>query len=135
MATLITLSAYLFKGLFGGLSHCFPIAFHLFHIISYFQEQRNRLVQLDSWANLSTALYLRNIALIILKSNVLEGDGGHVTPVDYKRGEAPDIPEGAYEPERVQLCAQEMVLRENGFVCNEFMGVRPLEMESKAVVV
>ncbi len=84
---------------------------------------------------MSTALYLRNIALIILKSNVLEGDGGHVTPVDYKRGEAPDIPEGAYEPERVQLCAQEMVLRENGFVCNEFMGVRPLEMESKAVVV
>jgi CRISP-associated protein Cas1 len=39
--------------------------------------------------------------------------------VDYKRGEAPDIPEGAYEPERVQLCAQGMVLRENGFVCDE----------------
>ena len=31
-----------------------------------------------------------------------EGDGSRATPVDYKRGEAPDIPESAYEPERVQ---------------------------------
>ena len=29
------------------------------------------------------------------------------------------LPEGAYEPERVQLCAQGLVLRENGFVCDE----------------
>jgi CRISPR-associated protein Cas1 len=56
---------------------------------------------------------------ITCRIDLLECDGGHVTPVDYKRGEVPDIPEGAYEPERVQLCAQGLVLRENGFVCDE----------------
>jgi len=56
---------------------------------------------------------------ITCRIDLLEGEGGMATPVDYKRGEAPDIPEGAYEPERVQLCAQGLVLRENGFNCNE----------------
>ena len=56
---------------------------------------------------------------ITCRIDFLEGEGGRVTPVDYKRGDAPDIPEGAYEPERVQLCAQGLVLRENGFVCDE----------------
>jgi len=56
---------------------------------------------------------------ITCRIDLLEGEGGRVTPVDYKRGDAPDIPEGAYEPERVQLCAQGLVLKENGFVCDE----------------
>ena len=34
-------------------------------------------------------------------------------------GEAPDIKEGLYEPERIQLCAQYLVLTENGFECEE----------------
>jgi CRISPR-associated protein Cas1 len=54
---------------------------------------------------------------ITCRIDLLEGDGRQVTPVDYKRGEAPAIPEGAYEPERVQLCAQGLVLMENGFTC------------------
>lgn len=56
---------------------------------------------------------------ITCRIDLLEGVGNRVTPVDYKRGEAPDIPDGAYEPERVQLCAQGLVLRENGFECDE----------------
>ncbi|MCQ8903237.1 MAG: CRISPR-associated endonuclease Cas1 [Methanothrix sp.] len=51
--------------------------------------------------------------------DLLEGDGFRVTPVDYKRGEVPEIPEKIYEPDRVQLCAQCLVLRENGFECVE----------------
>jgi CRISP-associated protein Cas1 len=47
----------------------------------------------------------------------VEVDGRRAVPVDYKRGEKPDVPEGAYEPERVQLCAQGLVLRDNGFDC------------------
>jgi len=54
---------------------------------------------------------------ITCRIDLLEGDGKRVTPVDYKRGEAPDIPGGAYEPDRVQLCAQGLVLRENDFQC------------------
>lgn len=56
---------------------------------------------------------------ITCRIDLLEGDGRQVTPVDYKRGEAPAVPEGAYEPERVQLCAQGLVLMENGFTCRE----------------
>jgi CRISPR-associated protein Cas1 len=49
--------------------------------------------------------------------DLLEGEGLDVTPVDYKRGAAPDLPEGAWEPDRVQLCAQGLVLRANGYRC------------------
>jgi CRISPR-associated protein Cas1 len=56
---------------------------------------------------------------ISCRLDLLEGEGQKVTPVEYKRGVAPDIPEGAYEPERVQLCAQGLVLRENGFCCDQ----------------
>jgi len=56
---------------------------------------------------------------VATRIDLLEGEGGKVTPVDYKRGTVPSIPEGAYEPERVQLCAQGLVLRENGFDCDE----------------
>ena len=55
---------------------------------------------------------------ITCRIDLLEGDGEKVTPVDYKRGEAPDVPGGAYEPDRVQLCAQGQVLKENGFQCD-----------------
>lgn len=50
--------------------------------------------------------------------DLLEGDGLSVTPVDYKRGAAPDLPEGAWETDRVQLCAQGLVLRANGYTCD-----------------
>lgn len=52
------------------------------------------------------------------KIDLVEAEGDAATPVDYKRGKKPDIPEGAWEPERVQLCAQGLVLRENGFSCS-----------------
>jgi CRISPR-associated protein Cas1 len=39
--------------------------------------------------------------------------------VDYKRGSPPDNPERSWEPERVQLCLQGLLLRENGYECDE----------------
>ena len=39
---------------------------------------------------------------------------GRFTPVDYKRGKRPHVPKGAYDPERVQLCVQGMILEEHG---------------------
>ena len=51
--------------------------------------------------------------------DVLEVDGSVATPIDYKKSVAPDLPEGAYEPERVQLCVQGLLLREAGFTCTE----------------
>jgi len=49
--------------------------------------------------------------------DLIEGDGLTVTPVDYKRGSPPDLPEGAWETDRAQLCAQGLVLRANGYTC------------------
>lgn len=41
-----------------------------------------------------------------------------VLPVDYKRGTLPDLPDRAWEADRVQLCAQGLILRENGYRCS-----------------
>lgn len=56
---------------------------------------------------------------ILAKLDLLELEGTRATPVDYKRGKLPDVPEGAYEPERVQLCAQGLILRANGYTSDE----------------
>jgi CRISPR-associated protein Cas1 len=55
---------------------------------------------------------------LIAKLDVLELSGNVATPVDYKRGSVPDIPERAWEPERVQLCAQGLILRDAGYQCD-----------------
>lgn len=55
----------------------------------------------------------------VAKIDLLEGEDGVVTPVDYKRGSPPDNPERSWEPERVQLCLQGLLLRENGYECDE----------------
>lgn len=55
---------------------------------------------------------------ITAKLDLVEGEGNVVTPVDYKRGKRPHVDKGAYDPERVQLCAQGLLLREHGFECD-----------------
>ena len=56
---------------------------------------------------------------LIAVIDLLETDGTTAVPVDYKRGQKPAIPEGVYEPEQVQLCAQGLILAENGFECDQ----------------
>ncbi len=56
---------------------------------------------------------------ITAKIDVVEGEGGRVVPIEYKRGSKPEIPEGAYLPERAQLCAQVLLLRDHGYQCDE----------------
>lgn len=53
------------------------------------------------------------------KIDVVEGEGDVVLPVEYKRGSPPDVPEGAYLPERAQVCAQALLLRDHGMTCDE----------------
>ncbi len=55
----------------------------------------------------------------IARIDLIEGEGRQVIPIDYKRGSAPNIPEQAWEPERVQLCLQGLILRDNGYECDE----------------
>src|SRR5579863_3463525 len=64
------------------------------------------------------SVWLSSEALgITAKIDVVDGDGKCVIPVEYKRGKAPDVPEGAYLPERAQVCAQVLLLREHGYKC------------------
>jgi len=79
----------------------------------------------DGYEEVQETFHARSVSLtgpetgVACRIDLLEGEGSKVTPVDYKRGSAPKVAEGAYEPERVQLCAQGLVLRENGFDCDE----------------
>lgn len=71
----------------------------------------------------TTEIHARSVWLgseslnISAKIDVFEADGTNAMPIDYKRGKPKDIDEGVYEPERVQLCLQGLILRENGFEC------------------
>jgi CRISPR-associated protein Cas1 len=51
--------------------------------------------------------------------DLIETDGRRVRPIDYKRGKKPQIAGGAWEPEKVQLCAQGLLLRDHGYECHE----------------
>ncbi len=53
------------------------------------------------------------------KIDLVEGEGETLRPVDYKRGKRPHVAGGVYAPERVQLCAQGLLLREHGFRVDE----------------
>ena len=58
---------------------------------------------------------------VVAKLDLVEGNGTRVTPVDYKRGKPRRSSDGslsAWKPERVQICLQALVLRENGFECD-----------------
>lgn len=65
------------------------------------------------------SIWLSSEALgMTAKLDVVEGSGdGVVIPVEYKRGAIPDVPEGAFLPERAQVCAQVLILRDNGYDC------------------
>ncbi len=52
---------------------------------------------------------------IIAKLDIAEAEDGVVTPVDYKRGRRPHTAQGAYEPERIQVCLQALLLEEHGY--------------------
>jgi len=59
---------------------------------------------------------------VIAKLDLVEAQGEQATPVDYKRGRPRRASDGtleAWRPERVQLCLQAIVLRENGFQCDQ----------------
>lgn len=68
---------------------------------------------------------VRSIALssealgVIAKFDLVEGEGRTAIPVDTKRGKRPHVAAGAYDPERVQLCLQAILLEEYGYTVEE----------------
>lgn len=84
-----------------------------------------RLPAPDSLREAGEKVHARSVALsstrlgLTAKIDLVEAEGNVVTPIDYKRGKRPHIPKGAYDPERVQVCAQGMLLEEHGYECTE----------------
>ena len=70
-------------------------------------------------------LHARSVTLsserlgLIARMDLIESEQERVVPVDYKRGKRPHVKGGAYDPERVQLCVQGLILREHGYRCDE----------------
>ncbi len=70
-------------------------------------------------------LHARSVTLsserlgLIARMDLIESEHGRVVPIDYKRGKRPHVKRGAYDPERVQLCVQGLILREHGYRCDE----------------
>jgi CRISPR-associated endonuclease Cas1/CRISPR-associated protein Cas4 len=54
---------------------------------------------------------------VVAKVDLVELQGDRAVPVDYKKGRVP--PGGPWDPERVQVCLQALLLRSNGFVVDE----------------
>ena len=52
---------------------------------------------------------------VIAKMDVVDVRDGLVMPVDFKKSKRPHVALGAYDPERVQICVQAMILEDNGY--------------------
>lgn len=65
---------------------------------------------------------------LVARIDIAELEGDVAVPVDVKRGSPPDNEERSWEPERVQVCAQGLLLREAGYRCERgvlyFAGAR-----------
>jgi CRISPR-associated protein Cas1 len=76
---------------------------------------------------LPETIHARSVSLaserlrVIAKMDLVEADGGTVTPVDYKHGKPREGPNGLelWPSDRAQLAVQGVVLRENGYRCEE----------------
>jgi len=76
--------------------------------------------QVGRWVARSLPLSSARLGLAA-RIDVVEGADGAVRPIERKRGRPPDNPDRAWEPERVQLCVQGLLLREHGYRCEEGM--------------
>ncbi len=56
---------------------------------------------------------------LIAEIDVLDSEDGALVPVDTKKGRRPHVEKGAYEPERVQVAIQGLLLRDAGYKCEE----------------
>jgi CRISPR-associated endonuclease Cas1/CRISPR-associated protein Cas4 len=74
----------------------------------------------EAGKTVSRSLTLSSTTLgVIAKLDIAEAEDGVVTPVDYKRGKRPHVAQGAYEPERIQICLQALLLEEHGYRVEE----------------
>jgi len=77
----------------------------------------------------SEKIHARSVTLsserlkVIAKLDLVEAEGTAATPIDYKHGKPKEAEDGSglelWAPDRVQLVLQAIILRENGYSCDE----------------
>ena len=55
---------------------------------------------------------------IISKIDLVENQGDEIYPVEFKKGKAPEDGTGVWLSDKIQICAQILILRENGYKCS-----------------
>lgn len=55
---------------------------------------------------------------LVGRVDLVEAEGGVIRPIDVKRGSPADNAERCWEPERVQVCALGLLLRDGGYDCS-----------------
>lgn len=82
------------------------------------EEEQNRDAG-DEPPTISRSVPLDSAILgLSAKLDLVSTAGEEAVPVETKRGRVPKTPERCYEPERVQLMAQGLLLREHGYQCD-----------------
>lgn len=92
-------------------------------------DKQDALAAAEAAAASGESIHSRSVTLasdehrLIAKLDLVEGEAGVVSPVDYKRG-GPRQNEregtlGAWDTDQVQLAVQALALRENGYRCEE----------------
>lgn len=87
-----------------------------------FRGQQSTISSLRAFSTKRQAKYSgldRLLCGSIAKLDISEAEDGVVTPVDYKRGKRPHVALGVYEPERIQICLQGLLLEEHGYRVEE----------------
>lgn len=94
-----------------------------------FQHRRvdEKATPLPEAGELPQTIHARSVTLsserlrVIAKMDLVEAEGGVVTPVDYKHGQPRKGQDGLelWPSDRAQLAVQGMVLRDNGYQCEE----------------
>lgn len=89
------------------------------HVHRVVDEEAGRLPPPEASHELKRARSVRlsseRLGLVAVLDLVEPGPDGTVVPVDYKKGSPADNEHGAHPPERLQLCVQGLLLRDNGY--------------------
>ncbi|EQD66190.1 CRISPR-associated Cas1/Cas4 family protein, partial [mine drainage metagenome] len=77
----------------------------------------------EAESEIETKIHAKSVMLsgekcgLIARLDLIEGIGNDVIPVEYKKGSPPETVDHVWPSDKVQVCAQAIILRENGYKC------------------
>ena len=118
-----------------------PRLFYLEYIEGYFEDssdtiegrikhqrvdkESGELPDSDQFSNANDRIHATSVTLsseieqIVAKIDLIEGNGGEVKPVEYKKGRPNESNGGIWDSDKLQVTVQAMILIENGYKCSE----------------